>query len=336
MLLLAWVLLLIVAFFFIHSLRSLLKKKELIACQQLRERQLSYDKLFAETSLLHKNIYELETEAEDTFALYEITKDITKTLKEEDAFAIFKDKLESRNMIFQDLQLLEDEAKLKELDDYFVFPLKSHQKEIGYLAIKGMALAQKDMFSVLAHQFSLGLNRVRLYEEIEKLAITDSLTKLYTRRHCFARFSEELQRSAKYKMNLSFLILDVDDFKFYNDKFGHLVGDAVLKDVAKSIKSNVREIDLVGRFGGEEFLVILTDTAKKGAEFVAERIRETIQDKEIKAYDEKLKVTVSIGITTFPEDAKTAEELLDKADWSLYRAKKMGKNRVCVFGEYKA
>lgn len=336
MLFIAWVLLWAVTFFSIYSLQSLLKERELMASQKLRERQLSYDKLFAETTVLHKNIYELETESENTFALYEITKDIAKTLKEEEAFTIFKDKLESHNMAFQDLQISFDDSKLKDYKDYFIFPLKSHKQEAGYLAVKGISTGEKDRFSVLAQQFSLGLNRIKLYEEIEKLAITDSLTKLYTRRHCFARFSEELQRSAKYKMNLSFLMLDVDNFKSYNDKFGHLVGDAVLKDVAKSIKSNIREIDLVGRYGGEEFLVILTDTAKKGAEFVAERIRENIHNKEIKAYDERLKVTVSIGVTTFPEDAKTVEELLDKADWCLYRAKNMGKNRVCVFGEYKS
>jgi len=336
MLFLMLAILAIVTFLFVNSFYFLLKKKEAVVAEQLREKQLVYDKLFAQTSQLHKNIYELETEAEDMFALYEITKDITKTLKEEEAFAIFKEKLQSHNMKFQDIQLLADAEKISEMKDYFLYTLRSHQTEIGYLAIKGITDAQKDMFSVLIHQFSLGLNRIRLYEEIEKIAITDSLTKLYTRRHCFARFSEELQRSEKYKMNLSFLIIDVDDFKYFNDKFGHLVGDSVLRDVAKSIKSNLREIDLVGRFGGEEFLVILTDTAKKGAEFVAERIRETIHDKEIKAYDERLRVTVSIGITTFPEDAKIPEELLDKADWCLYRAKKMGKNRVCVFGEYKS
>lgn len=320
----------------LYSFYFLLKKKEEVVLEQLREKQLLYDKLFAEQSRLHKDVYELETQAEETFALYEITKDITKTMKEEEAFGIFKDRLQIHNMKFQDIQLLGVKADVSELTGYFVFPLKSLQKEIGYLAIQGISDVQKEMFSVLAHQFSLGLNRIRLYEEIEKLAITDSLTKLYTRRHCLARFSEELQRSEKYKMDLSFLMLDVDNFKFYNDKFGHLVGDVILRDVAKSIKSNVREIDLVGRFGGEEFLVILTDTPKQGAEFVAERIRETIQNKEIKAYDERLKVTVSIGVTTFPEDAKTPEELLDKADWCLYRAKKMGKNRVCVFGEYKS
>ena len=126
-------------------------------------------------------------------------------------------------------------------------------------------------------------------------------------------------------------MIDIDDFKNYNDKFGHLVGDAIIKTIASEIKSNIREIDLLGRFGGEEFLCIFPETTKEGANFAAERIRKAIEAKEIQAYDEVLKATVSVGASTFPSDALNPTELIDKADWALYRAKKMGKNRVCSF-----
>jgi len=317
----------------IYIFHGFIEERISILSVQIKDRQLTYDQIFTEDCNLQQKIYSLETQASDIFALYEITTDISKTLKEQEAFAIFKDKIKTY-MEFQDLKFTDIQPNQEEYKDYSILPLKSRQKEIGFLAIKGLSEPQQEMFSVLTQQFSLGLNRIRLYENIEQLAITDSLTKLFTRRHCLGRFQEELERALKYKMNLSFLMIDIDNFKFYNDKFGHLVGDAILKEVASVIKSNVREIDLVGRYGGEEFSVILTDTPKQGALFLAERIREAVGNKEIKAYDERLKVTISIGIATFPDDAKSSEELLDKADWCLYRAKKMGKNQVCVYGQY--
>jgi len=100
------------------------------------------------------------------------------------------------------------------------------------------------------------------------------------------------------------------------------------------MKLCIREIDLLGRFGGEEFIIILPDTSKEAAVFVAERIRQQIEKQQIKAYDEALKVTISIGIATFPVDARGYEELIDKSDWALYRAKKIGRNRVCTFGVF--
>lgn len=314
--------------------KRLLKEKIANIKSKVEDKQLVYDQMFSQDDQLHKKIFDLEGQASGIFALYEMTKDISKTLKEQEACAIFKDKLKT-HMTFEDCKIVESSIDAQALKDYFIFPLKSQQRDIGSLVIKGISESDRDMFSVLANQFSLGLNRIHLYERIEQLSITDSLTKLFTRRHCLARFSEELSRTLKHKLHLSFLMIDIDDFKSYNDKFGHLVGDVILREVAKAIKSNLREIDLVGRYGGEEFLAILTDTNKQGARFVAERIRDTVQNREIRAYDEKLKVTISIGIATCPEDAKEAEELLDKSDWCLYRAKKMGKNQVCVYGQYK-
>ena len=106
----------------------------------------------------------------------------------------------------------------------------------------------------------------------------------------------------------------------------------MLKNVGSLIKENVREIDLVGRFGGEEFFVILPDTDRAGAQFAAERIREAIEAATIKAYDLALQVTVSAGVATYPIHGKNMEELIDKADWALYQAKKRGRNCVCSFG----
>jgi len=112
------------------------------------------------------------------------------------------------------------------------------------------------------------------------------------------------------------------------------VGDIVLASVADEIKKNTRQVDLVGRFGGEEFAVILPEADKEGARNTAERIRVAVGNREINAYDETIKVTISAGVATYPDDAQKIEELIDRSDWSLYRAKQSGRNRVCVYGLY--
>ena len=133
----------------------------------------------------------------------------------------------------------------------------------------------------------------------------------------------------RHKTNISFLMLDLDHFKEKNDRFGHLVGDVVLKEVASILKSNLREIDIIGRYGGEEFAIVLSGTGKEGAFQVAGRIREGIEGAVFKAYDEVVSSTVSIGISVFPDDAVNSDALIEAADKALYKAKETGRNRVC-------
>jgi diguanylate cyclase (GGDEF)-like protein len=125
-------------------------------------------------------------------------------------------------------------------------------------------------------------------------------------------------------------MIDVDFFKHFNDDYGHLVGDVVLKEVAQTIKKNIREVDLVGRYGGEEFGVLLIETGESEAFLVAERIRRSVEGKKYKAYDENLKITVSIGCATYSASLFEASLLIDSADAALYQAKRMGRNRVCI------
>jgi len=132
-------------------------------------------------------------------------------------------------------------------------------------------------------------------------------------------------------------MLDIDHFKVYNDTFGHLVGDVTLREVAKIIKESVRRVDLIARYGGEEFAIILPETTKQGGLEAAERIREAAACKRFKVYDEETRVTVSIGVASFPADMghtlteyypDIPLELLQHADQALYQAKKEGRNRV--------
>ncbi len=187
------------------------------------------------------------------------------------------------------------------------------------------------IFSILTTQFALQMQKVALYEEVEKLSITDGLTQVALRRYFLRRFEEELKRARHYGLSLSFLMADIDNFKSYNDRYGHLVGDAVLREIAKILREGVREVDFVGRYGGEEFCAMLPETDKKGAYEVAERIRWLVGNSHFKAYDEKTSVTISVGVSSFPVDADTGEKLMNKADAALLRAKESGRNRVCKY-----
>ena len=126
-------------------------------------------------------------------------------------------------------------------------------------------------------------------------------------------------------------MIDIDHFKTYNDNYGHLVGDVILRELAKSLRESIREIDFIGRFGGEEFSVFLPQTAKDQALQVAERLREIIANTEFSAYDETLRLTVSIGVANFPLNSRDKDFLIEIADKSLYKAKQEGRNRVCSF-----
>ena len=279
----------------------------------------------------------LEREAMQIFTLYDMTKEITRHSNEQEAFNIFLRKLKE-NVIIEDCQLVQDIGEGFKggvlPSEYAVFVLKSKEKKLGVLLYKGLEPKDKEKFAILAHQFALALRRLKLYKDIETLAITDGLTGVYTRRYFIERFDEEIKRSALRKSSLSFLMIDADHFKMINDQHGHLTGDQVLKEISNIIQENVREIDIVGRFGGEEFCVVLPDTDLEGARVVAERIRKSAEKRLIKAYDNTLRVTLSIGMAIYPSDGKLLEELMDKADWALYRAKSQGRNCVVAFGLY--
>jgi len=279
----------------------------------------------------------LQDEADRIFNLYALTLEITKTFDENGAFQAFRDHL-SRQINFTDCRLIErypdDMNDFSSFKGYKFFPLKTKKMVLGELAYKGISEKDEDSFAVLAHQFALALRRIRLYKDVENMAVTDSLTRLHTRRHMMDRFEEEFSRARSRGMALSVLMMDVDFFKRVNDQYGHLTGDQVLREVARLTTQSTREIDIVARYGGEEFCVILPDTDKPGALVVAERIRTAVNGQKIRVYDTALSVSVSVGVATFSEDAHQMDELVDKADWALFRAKKLGRNRVVGFSVY--
>jgi diguanylate cyclase (GGDEF)-like protein len=165
-------------------------------------------------------------------------------------------------------------------------------------------------------------------EELERLSTSDALTGLYNRRYLTQRLSEELVRSYRHKGSFSVLMADVDEFKKYNDAFGHPAGDEVLKKVAGILLNSTRSEDCTARYGGEEFAILLTGTSGDVANEVAERIRARVEAQQFAGR----KITLSIGLAEFPADGQTAEEVIANADEALYTAKRAGRNQVVRVG----
>ena len=218
----------------------------------------------------------------------------------------------------------------REVKSFMAIPLLVEKKMLAIMTMENIKEDDFDRLSLVAAQLALAINKAQLYQEVQRLSLVDGLTGTFLRRHFQERLEEELERSRQHQLPLSFLMADIDHFKEYNDKYGHLVGDAVLKDIAHLLEEGVREIDLVGRYGGEEFSLLLTETNREGALQVAERLRLSVEKHRFKAYDEVGQATISMGLATFPEDAREAESLIDKADRALYQAKQSGRNKVCA------
>jgi len=181
----------------------------------------------------------------------------------------------------------------------------------------------------LTRAFAHMVSRLREREgqsELERLSVTDALTGLYNRRHLMGTLANEVQRSRRLRRTFSILMADVDHFKAYNDKGGHLAGDAALVKVAEILRKATRGVDSVARYGGEEFLVMLLEAPLATAAIVGERIRARVASEP---FDEG-KVTVSIGIAEYPSHGDTPEELIASADAAMYKAKSQGRDRVVV------
>ena len=182
----------------------------------------------------------------------------------------------------------------------------------------------KRLLSEIEEKERMAKDRERLVKELEKMAITDSMTALYNHRHSIELLKKEIAEAKRYSQPLSLLMLDIDHFKSVNDTYGHPDGDTVLIEVSATIKELLRDSDHAGRYGGEEFIVVLPHTATKEAHITAERIRKNVE--AIKWDIEGLRITISAGVATF--DNETPSDLIKKADHLLYQAKNNGRNQV--------
>ena len=216
-------------------------------------------------------------------------------------------------------------------------PLRSGDALIGVLVIASSAVrdltdAERDRLHVIANQASLALQNALLHEELERLSVTDRLTELYNHGYLHQRLDEELERAVRFGHRLSVIMLDIDSFKQFNDRYGHPKGDEVLKTVSTIITQNLREIDVAARYGGEEFVIVLPETDAAGALAVAERVRASMEGHPhiTDGRDEAVSLTVSLGVAAYPTHASSVSGLIEAADQAMYDAKRAGKNQVAL------
>ncbi len=213
-------------------------------------------------------------------------------------------------------------------------PLIFHGKVVGILYVDDFRSRRFEentlrLLSILTSFAAMSIDNARLHEETFKLAITDGLTGLYNHRYFQEVLEDEIARSKRYNLYASLIFIDIDDFKKFNDKFGHQLGDKVLKEVANSITRTIREVDCAARYGGEEFSIILPEIDIDSAHVVAERIRKNVMtDTEAFLAEYKMKITVTIGVASYPFDALDKDELIKKSDLALYYGKRHGKNHA--------
>ena len=212
------------------------------------------------------------------------------------------------------------------------FPLMIERKVQGVLWLWGGSLDEDDLppMSIFANQVAIAIENARLFGEVQRLAALDGLTGLNNRRHFSDIAHIEFSRARRYGHPLSAMMLDIDHFKAFNDNFGHAIGDQVLQEVANCCKQSLRQTDILGRYGGEEFVVLLSETDRHVALTVAERLRKKVSQMAILTEKGDLSVTISIGVAENNEYTPDLETLIARADQAMYIAKHKGRNQVAM------
>jgi len=215
-------------------------------------------------------------------------------------------------------------------------PLISGTRLLGVLAVGDEASQRKftnndlGLLEMFAQQAVIAIQNAELFSEVQRLATIDPLTGILNRRSFFEHAMQEFTRARRYHTPLSLIMLDLDHFKKINDTFGHLIGDKALSEISRTCASQIRSSDFVGRYGGEEFVVLLPETNLAGAMSIAQRLCETIREVAIESRQGQVKVTASVGVAELMEDYANLDVLLEYADAALYRAKQAGRNRISI------
>jgi diguanylate cyclase (GGDEF)-like protein len=212
-----------------------------------------------------------------------------------------------------------------------MLPLIAKGESIGLVELMAhtpVAISEDnlELARTMASEAAMALENARLYEDARRLADRDPLTGFFNHRYLHERLSEEVVRAVRTRRPLSVVMIDLDDFKVVNDTFGHVYGDGVLVHVAERIRAALRESDVAGRWGGEEFLLLLPGADEEGAAQLADRVRVALAARSIPSVP-GLRVTASFGVAEYAGETN-AEQLLEAADGALYRAKRAGKDRV--------
>lgn len=234
---------------------------------------------------------------------------------------------------------------VKDIKSILIYPLKEPKTQpgeegniVGSIVIsrktkKVFNEAERSLAEIMSQEVAKAISNSLAYLKIKELAITDGLTGLYNYRYFHERLSEALARSDRFPEKVSLILVDVDRFKQLNDTHGHQAGDTILKSLAKAISEELRRIDILARYGGDEFAVILPHTNEIGSKKVAEKIRQKTENMSLRFKGQEMRVTLSIGISTYTENSSTKDSLIEKADRALYEAKRLGRNRLVHYGE---
>jgi diguanylate cyclase (GGDEF)-like protein len=243
----------------------------------------------------------------------------------------------AESVVVKNVRGRDDYVPLNEqTESAIITPMTSHGKTHGLLVAEtstpgAYSSKEEQMLTIVARSAGLALENAYLHRKTEEMSIIDDLTSIYNYRYFVRKLEEEKRRAIRYDLPLSLIMVDIDWFKKLNDSYGHEVGNQVLSELAVVIKKCIRDVDVFARYGGEEFVIILPQTPQGEASVLAERIRKHIEDHVVNsAASGKLRVTVSVGVTSYPENGKSAEDLVSTADQALYRAKGSGKNLVCT------
>ena len=206
---------------------------------------------------------------------------------------------------------------------------------IGVVGARTLSPRPEDLelFEVLARQAAVAIKNAREFERTQTLSITDGLTGAYNYRFLIDALRKEVGVAERYREVFSIIMIDVDSLKEYNDVHGHLGGSEVIRQVARVAASKIRAIDMLCKYGGDEFMVLLPRTLKHGAAICAERLREGIEKHKFHGEEVTGKITASLGIASYPEDGRTVQDLIASADKALYRAKRHGRNTVWLSGK---
>ncbi|MFH1904671.1 MAG: sensor domain-containing diguanylate cyclase [bacterium] len=221
------------------------------------------------------------------------------------------------------------------LKAFVVVPIIVHGNGLGAIlvehkSIKSTKDKEENLLKLFGNHAGIAIENAMLYKKVEELSVTDEMTGLFNYRYFRRIWNPEFERAKRYGREVSLVMIDVDHFKEYNDTYGHPAGDLALKDIGRIFHDNTRKPGTVARYGGEEFIAILIETGKKGALIAGERIRSAVETHKFKDKENELvrKLTVSIGVATYPEDAETEEKLIEQVDNALYKSKAAGRNRV--------
>ncbi len=220
-------------------------------------------------------------------------------------------------------------------------PMIVQDRMIGMIALDSVkpgnfTQEHASLAAAFADQVAVALENARLFNQVEVLARTDPLTGICNRRHFYLLADQEFTRAQRYNHQLAMMMFDIDHFKRFNDTYGHHVGDDVLVEIVKLVQSDLRSVDVFGRYGGEEFIIMAPETSLAAAEEIAERLRMLVEQMKIETRIGALSITISFGVSAMNDSAPMlvddVEVLVNQADQALYAAKEMGRNRVAVFG----